>query len=197
MNEHTSTVDQNSQNDHTLADIYTLLAMTASYPDTIHQTKDFFNGFLALLDVLGWSEERAHIQEWYNQSDHPLESLQLEYTRLFINAVPHVIAPPYASVYLDGDSSIQGKSTEKTYDYYRQCGFELSNKTEPPDHIQNELYFLAELVREGRYHEEETFLKNYFRPWFTLFADRVLQETGHPFYRVSMQLIDFFTKEEQ
>jgi TorA maturation chaperone TorD len=197
MSEHASVDEPSAGEQQALADVYHFLSLTMRYPDQTQVSDDFQQGFLALLDVLSWKEEHSLLLKWQQESKHLLESLQLEYTRLFINAVPHVIAPPYASVYLDGDGSVQGKSTEKIRDYYRSCGLDIADDVEPPDHLQHQLAFLAELVKEGRYKEEEQFLARFFRPWFRLFTDIVLQETGHPFYAVSIQLIDFFTKEEQ
>ena len=53
------------------------------------------------------------------------------------------------------------------------------------------------LTGEGQVEAEEVFLRTLFRPWFTRFKERCMQEVRHPFYTVSIQLIDFFTKEEQ
>ena len=111
--------------------------------------------------------------------------------------MPHVTVPPYASVYLDGSGTLQGPTTERTRDFYRAHGYDLASETEPADHLALELDFLAALTGEGQVEAEEVFLRTLFRPWFTRFKERCMQEVRHPFYTVSIQLIDFFTKEEQ
>ena len=65
-----------------------------------------------------------------------------------------------------------------------------------PDHLVHELEFLALLAEEQDHAGEEEFLQKLFRPWFRKFHIRVTDGAHHPFYRVVVQLIDFFTKEE-
>ena len=180
-----------------LSEIYGFLALTMRYPNASFLDGQFLDAYEALLQSLDWKEAYADIHEWRAQTSDILNDLQIEYTRLFINANPGTTIPPYASVYMDGDRSIQGKTTEKTKDFYRSCGYEVTSSTEPPDHIQHELEFLAALAGENRLEEETLFLRSLFRPWFIRFSKNSIHEARHPFYRVSIQLIDFFTKEEQ
>ncbi|WP_028582911.1 TorD/DmsD family molecular chaperone [Desulfogranum mediterraneum] len=180
-----------------LSDVYSFLALSMRYPDAHFLDDQFLEAFAALLESLELKPQLEEFLLWRADSADPLEELQLEYTRLFINSVPCSTVPPYASVYLDGDRTIQGKTTEKTKDFYLSCGFDVIDSTEPPDHLQHELDFLAALTRESRFEEEELFLATLFRPWFAQFFEKCMHEARHPFYRVSIQLIDFFTKEEQ
>jgi len=180
-----------------IADLYGFLALSMRYPEQSFLTPAYLDTMEALLDSLDWQDEKTALEQWRTMESDLLTSLQVEYTRLFINAVPHVIAPPYGSVYLDGDASIQGKSTEKTRNFYREQGYDLADDSEPADHIRYELEFLAHLSRDNNFAAEEEFLKTLFRPWFRPFHDLVLEKARHPFYRVSVQLIDFLTKEEQ
>lgn len=180
-----------------LSEIYGFLALTMRYPNSSFLDGQFLDAYESLLQSLDWKEEYTNMQGWRAQTSNIISDLQIEYTRLFINAARKTTIPPYASVYMDGDRSIQGKTTEKTKDFYRSCGYEVTSSTEPPDHIQHELEFLAALAGENRQEEERVFLHSLFRPWFTRFFKHSIQEARHPFYRVSIQLIDFFTKEEQ
>ncbi len=179
-----------------LAEVYGFLALCMRYPDPAFLDQEFLVTFRDLLHSLDRDSQARELGTWLQQDNNPLETLQIEYTRLFINAIPHVIAPPYGSIYVGGAGSLQGKLTEETRDFYRQCGFDLADETEPADHIMHELEFLAQLAREGRLEKTEEFLRRLFRPWFEQFYQRVHNEAGHPFYRVSVDLIDFFTKEE-
>ena len=180
-----------------LAEVYSFLALCMRYPDSNFIDNDFFAVLENLLDALQLSDENNAIRTWRTQDSHILEILQTEYTKLFINAAPHLIAPPYGSYYLDGDYSLQGKSTEKTRDFYRQYSYDITKTSEPADHIRIELEFLAALAHDNQAEAEDAFLRLIFRPWFNRFYKRIMQHDIHPFYKVSVQLIDIFTKEEQ
>jgi putative dimethyl sulfoxide reductase chaperone len=181
----------------TLSSLYSFLALTMRYPDPTFCNGLFFDALESLLESLDWQSELAEIRKWHHQTADPLDDLRTEYTRLFITAASRTTIPPYASVYLDGDGTLHGRTTERTRDFYRERGFDLADDTEPADHIQFELDFLAALAAEARFDDEDLFLKTLFRPWFVRFQGKSLQEARHPFYKVSIQLIDFFTKEEQ
>ena len=200
MTDAPTTLDQNdapTSEDATLSAIYSLLALTMRYPDAAGINDQLFDSLESLLDSLDRSDELTAFRDWRRRSSDPLDELRIEYTRLFINAVPHVTVPPYASVYLDGSGILQGPTTERTRDFYRAHGYDLASESEPADHLALELDFLAALTGEGQVVAEEVFLRTLFRPWFTRFKERCMQEVRHPFYTVSIQLIDFFTKEEQ
>ena len=200
MTDAPTTLDQNdapTSEEATLSAIYSLLALTMRYPDGACTNDQLFDTLEALLTSLDRPAELTALSGWRHRSTDPLDDLRTEYTRLFINAVPHVTVPPYASVYLDGSGILQGPTTERTRDFYREHGYDLASETEPADHLALELDFLAALTGEGQVEAEEVFLRTLFRPWFTRFKERCMQEVRHPFYTVSIQLIDFFTKEEQ
>jgi len=181
----------------TLSSLYSFLALTMRYPDPAFCTETFLDALESLLASLDWPSELAAIRTWRGQTPNPLDDLRTEYTRLFITAAPRTTIPPYASVYLDGDGTLYGRTTERTRDFYRERGFDLADETEPADHLSFELDFLAALAGEARFDDEELFLQTLFRPWFERFQEKSMQEARHPFYKVSIQLIDFFTKEEQ
>ncbi len=181
----------------TLSTIYSFLALTMRYPDPTFCNSHFFDTLESLLASLDWQDELTAIRQWRTQSIDLIDDLRTEYTRLFINASPRTTVPPYASIYLDGDGSLNGRTTEKTRDFYRERGYDLVSDTEPADHISFELDFLAALAGEAKHEDEELFLQTLFRPWFELFQEKSIKEARHPFFKVSIQLIDFFTKEEQ
>jgi TorA maturation chaperone TorD len=188
------TSDQIDSQHQLLSDFYLFLARTMHYPENDFLNDDFLDAYEHLLEKLELHEERERMSSCRADDDNLLQTLQVEYTRLFINAVPHVIASPYASVYQKSDHDLQGKLTEKTRDFYREQGYDIADTAEPADHIRFELEFLAALVSKGKIKEEQQFLQQLFHPWFPLFRDRVLEGSQHPFYRISVQLIDQFTK---
>ena len=195
-----TTLDQGNApagEDATLSAIYSLLALTMRYPEAASCNDQLFDTLESLLASLEWSGELAALQDCRRRSADPLDALRTEYTHHFTNAVPHATVPPYASVYLDGSGMLQAPTTERTRASYRAHGDDPASETEPADHLALELDFLAALTGEGQVEAEEVFLRTLFRPWFTRFKERCTQEVRHPFYMVSIQLIDFFTKEEQ
>ncbi len=180
-----------------IASVYRFLAQCMEYPDRSWMSKDFFQALDHLLEQLGGQDEKEAI---HTALDNPgdfadfIEDLQVEYTRLFINGIPHLVAPPYGSVYMD--KSLQGKFAGDTLAFYREKGFAMGEKADLPDHLIHELEFLSLLASESDHDGEALFLKKFFRPWFGEFHRRVTLETHHPYFRVISQLIDFFTKED-
>lgn len=179
-----------------LAEIYRFLAQSMRYPNPAWMQADYFFALEDLLAGLGWDAEAESLRRSISAGADWLEPLQVEHTRLFVNAVPAVLAPPYGSVYLSSDGMLYGPSAEKVKLFYHQQGFDLAGEADIPDHLTFELEFLALLAEEGKSAEGELFLARHFRPWFPKFQARVVRETRHPFYRVLVNLIDFFTREE-
>lgn len=181
-----------------LVDVYTLLAQLMRYPEESATAEAMVEAQLELAGALGWQRAAEEVRQWRQQCPDLLHDLRLEYTRLFITAAARrSTVPPYASVYLDSDALLQGRATERIHDFYRSCGYELVTQSEPADHVCLQLDFLAALAGEGREAEEEQFLRTFFRPWFVIFKEKCFQVTAHPVYRLTLTLIDFFTKEEQ
>ncbi len=70
------------------------------------------------------------------------ESLQAEYTRLFLNGYPHTICPPYESVYLE--KRMHGEAAVAVAAAYAE--WEMSVEPGLIDHLATELEFLAFLA---------------------------------------------------
>jgi TorA maturation chaperone TorD len=200
MATHTPPIDQDDASateSATLSSLYSFLSLTMRYPEAAFCGEPLFDAMESLLASLDRPEDLDSFQSWRAQTPAPLDDLRTEYTRLFITAAKQKTLPLYASVYIDGDGTLQGKTTERTRDFYREHGYDLANDTEPADHISFELDFLAALAGEAKFDDEDFFLRTLFRPWFERFLEQWNKEARHPFYAVSIRLIDFFTKEEQ
>jgi len=182
-----------SQTRH-IGTLFRFCAHSMRYPEPEWFDDQYMDSLYLLLDALGAHSEKQSIQFALSAAQHPLEELQIEYTRLFINAVPHVIAPPYGSVYID--RALQGQHTEKTLRFYRSHGYDLKSDADLPDHLIHQLEFLALLAERDDTEASDEFLKTIFLPWFTRFQTRVRREASHPFYSVIVQLIDYLTKED-
>ncbi|MEJ2031727.1 MAG: molecular chaperone TorD family protein [Deltaproteobacteria bacterium] len=179
-----------------LDDLFRILGRSLEYPQGNWPDGDYLAWLDGLLAELGWEEERAELRDLPADHVELLDVLQIEYTRLFINAVPTAVAPPYGSVHYPGEGMLNNRSTEKTREFYRRHGFDLAEESGPADYLPLELEFLARLAGSGRETEAEVFLSNYFRPWFSAFRARVLAGALLPFYRILIELIDFFTQQE-
>jgi TorA maturation chaperone TorD len=180
-----------------LADIFRFLGSSLEYPQAAWLDREYLAGFSDLLQELDWQEALDEMQALPANPDRLLEWLQIEYTRLYINGIPAAVAPPYGSVHRRGEGMLNSRSTEKTREFYRLHGFDLAEAQGLADYLPLELEFLALLLESERSGEAEVFLRDHFRPWFGVFRDRVREGAQLPFYWILIELIDFFTKEEE
>ena len=178
-----------------IATLYRFCAQSMQYPDAEWFSDDYLSSLYGLLDALGGSAEKETLQAAFTSSKDILEDLQVEYTRLFINGVPHVAAPPYGSVYVD--KALRGKYSDDILLYYRSLGYDLTAHADLPDSLIHQLEFLSFLAEDENREKEEDFLARFFLPWYPLFATRVKEEAQHPFYQIIISFIDFFTQEEE
>lgn len=180
-----------------LADIYRFLGRSLAYPDQAWLAEGQPAALAELLGELGWEAAIRELQSLPAAPAELLEALRIEHTRLFINAFPATVAPPYGSVHLPGGGMLNTAFTEKTREFYRRYGFDLAGVAELADYLPLELEFLALLGEGGEEAASEEFLAECFRPWFGGFRDRVRAGAELPFYRIVVELIDFFTKVEE
>lgn len=176
-----------------LADIYTFLAMAASYPEAHSWTHSFFEMYLQLLAELEMQRFHDQLRSELRAADM-LTQLQAEHTRLFITAYPHVVAPPFASSYLSPDAFATEQHLAALGDFYRAKGVETSQKGEMPDQLSVQLEFLGHLEARNDRAGADEFLEKFFRPWFAPFRDRLAAGTTNPFYLSLGQAIDFLTR---
>ena len=187
-------MQQISPTEH-IATLYRFCAQSVQYPQQEWFSKNYLKSLYGLLEALGGTEEKEILQAEFNKSRDILEDLQVEYTRLFINGVPHVAAPPYGSVYLE--KTLRGSYSDKLLSFYRSLGYNLTEHADLPDSIVHQLEFLSFLAEDQNRAGEEEFLAHFFLPWYPSFASRVKEEAQHPFYPIIISLIDFFTKEDK
>ena len=185
----------NSPSNEHIATIYKFCAQSMHYPEPSWLNENFLSSLYKLLEALEGSSEIEKLKIAINESDDFLEDLQVEHTRLFINGVPHVAAPPYGSVYID--KSLQGKYTEDVLMYYHSLGYTITEDADFPDNLIHQLEFLALLAEEENIEAEKEFLSRFFLPWYHVFSQLVKKEYQHPFYYVIINIIDFFTQEEK
>lgn len=193
------------------------LARGFTYPDT-HWVESLLSGswLRALEEVAsplglataGLAEAIAALPA---QKDLALQELQIEYTYLFINAIPHVPAPPYASAYTNL-GSLMGKAAEEALQAYHTLGLSLSEDFHDlPDHLAVELEFLSwlegkelEAKEQREPHKEEIFKREkeafwvqQLKPWLPEFLRRVKEAARIPFYRELAILTKIFMQNIQ
>jgi len=178
------------------------LARGFSYPDA-GWVESLLSGqwpeaFRRVLDFLGISTEGLEraIAVLPEELAAALQALQVEYTRLFINAVPHVPAPPYASAYF-GQGMLMNEPAETALQAYRRAELDLAEDFgDLPDHLAAELEFLSRLEEQTIEAQEkgeteraqnwadqkEDFLSRQLKPWLPEFGRRVEEAARMSFY---------------
>ena len=144
-----------------------------------------------------------HLAEYLEGEDRL--DLSVAYTKLFLGP-PEVLAPPYASFYLDR-GVVMGPSSVEMMKLYGEAGLRLDDEfDEMPDHVAVVLEFLYYLLfREARAcgrnaHEEKEklqnirirFLKNYVFPWVSRFCGKITGADEHPAYTKLGECLDRF-----
>ncbi|MDO8739444.1 molecular chaperone [Candidatus Deferrimicrobium sp.] len=134
------------------------------------------------------------------------EELLVEYSRLFLGPFG-VIAPPYGSVYLDGERRVMGDSTMEVIRMFRDEGLSGSaDAKELPDHVAVELEFMSYLYFEEikaletsdlraaveAIEKQERFSGEFLRRWIPPFCERIKENTENGFYAALAQCASTF-----
>ncbi len=124
------------------------------------------------------------------------EDLTVEYTRLFLGPF-EIKAPPYGSLYLDGERRVMGDSTMEVVRFYEDAGLSGSKECRDlPDHIAVELEFMsyllyqeAEALEKSDFvtalemiKKQEIFLDRFLGSWIVPFCERIKEATENGFY---------------
>lgn len=144
------------------------------------------------------------------QTEHSIEAMQdeirreeeptrwsVDFARLFVGPFG-VLAPPYGSVYLDGENRVMGSSTIHVLDLYREMNLGISEEFhEAADHVAAELEFMHFLsFKEGEAadrgdmegarlfaRKQKEFLGRHLGAWVCEFTDRIKAHAETDFYR--------------
>jgi putative dimethyl sulfoxide reductase chaperone len=141
--------------------------------------------------------EAADRMEAALQSDEGFEELAIDHARLFVGPFA-LLAPPYGSVYLEGERRLMGDSALAVGECYQEVGLEVAagfNGT--PDHIAVELEFMHFLVVKeldalaGGYldraqnfrQKQRAFLERHLAAWVPDFSRSVEKQAQTKFYQ--------------
>ena len=133
-----------------------------------------------------------------------MDALIIDFSKLFVGPYG-LLASPYGSVYLEGESIIMGDSTVDVKKRYEEEGLDIGLK-EAPDHIAIELEFMYFLIFkeieafnshdfEGivRYQrKQKAFLETHLGVWVSDFADKVESKAQTEFYKTLAQVTKTF-----
>ena len=159
-----------------------------------------FNKLRSILDDL---DDSFPNYNWFRRflfslSEKDLSDLRVEYTKLFVNAYPSVLCPPYESYFkhkrLSHPEVVSGLRT-----FYSLLGYDVTGVAS--DHISAELEFmyiiiLSELPGEEKLKLQVEFLSDHLRHWALDFSMCVEEGSGMDFYRyLGSSLREFITKE--
>jgi TorA maturation chaperone TorD len=126
-----------------------------------------------------------------------MEEAQADFLQLF-GGQGRLLAPPYASVYLEEEPGLFGQSTLKVRQLYSDFGLETGLKNFlPDDHLSLELSFLSYLCQKSYAHQQEShwaelvrmqqtavdFLESHFLLWLGSFATLVRENARTSFYQ--------------
>jgi TorA maturation chaperone TorD len=182
--------------------IYNRLSLCYVYPDEKVYASiaagEWIRGIreaLRLLDGKNFDEYlRAIEQAIAGAKEGEQLEMAREYTRLFINAFPHVVAPPYASIYLEKEGQGHGRTASEVLRFYQETGFALKDDLKYlPDHIAHQLELMGTLADlESRASGSEkieleeiqmNFLSRFILPWVPIFCEKVADQSRFVFYR--------------
>ncbi|MBI5076736.1 MAG: molecular chaperone TorD family protein [Nitrospirae bacterium] len=123
--------------------------------------------------------------------------LNVDYAKLFVGP-NELLAPPFGSVYLDGERKVMGDSTMEVIKMYEAHGLSMDREFgNLPDHITVELEFMYYLIyREiealeksdiaaalSHIKAQELFLSRFLRPWIEPFCNNLRAGADSGYYR--------------
>jgi len=139
------------------------------------------------------------------------EELAVEYARLFVGPF-ELVAPPFGSVYLDGEKRVMGDSTMEVIKMYQEEGLVRDGDFKNlPDHIAVELEFMYYLTFKGMKAREQAddkasseviekqniFLNRFLRSWVPQLCDRIKEGTDNGFYKALAGCLNAFIKDNK
>ncbi len=154
------------------------------------------------------AEHAAAVERSFGEEG--VERVRRDHIKLFVGPT-QLLAPPYGSVYLDGQHEVMGPSTLDAARLYLAAGLQKAPSfKEPPDHVRVELDFMhraiertLDAVRAQAWDEAErlievqvTFLQNHLARWVTPFAKVLRTGAATGFYRHAAGALEAFVRQE-
>lgn len=185
--------------------LYKLLSILYSQP-----TIELDNDLQLLKETVAVIDQRLvslvnEMELEFNHHKEDLTKLKLDHSRLFIGPFD-ILAPPYSSIYFDGESKVMSESTLIAMEYYKNAGLDMNgNFKDAPDHIIVELEFMYYLIfkylntNDNEFIKyQHSFLKNHLYLWIAPFTERIQKSANTIFYKnLAIITIKFIEQELQ
>lgn len=188
-------------------DGYRLLSACFYHPqkETFVQEKLFKNlvGLLRQISPDAAAHAAAMEKAFLKYSE---DDLLVAYAKLFVGP-NELLAPPYGSVYLDGEKTVMGDSTMETIKMYEEQGLSMDGEFRNlPDHITVELEFMyylifkeIEALEKSEWDrsldfikKQELFLDQFLNRWVKPFCDKIKRGTSNEFYTSLADCVSVF-----
>jgi TorA maturation chaperone TorD len=147
------------------------------------------NLLIELLSVESpWKEILIAFKKQLNYS----EANEVEYSRLFILAFPHLAVQPFGSYWLEDDQALLGKSSIEIKNMMAEYGIEIAEDAGLlPDHIVSELEFMAYLASlDDTKQTQYQLLEEHLALWTPQFTDALRDANPAPYYQLSADFLD-------
>jgi TorA maturation chaperone TorD len=185
------------------ADCYRLLSACFYPPWELQGNEKLFYELAGLMERLcpGAAGFPAEMRKSFAAWDLPVD-----YAKLFVGPF-ELKAPPYGSVYLDGERRLMGDSTLRVISMYREAGISMDEGfKEMPDHIAVELefmHYLASKAAEGFEGSaqggaltfvaaQKKFMDELLAPWVPAFCKQIRTEASSEFYKALAGCLEAF-----
>ncbi len=168
--------------------------------------EEFFKNLEGLLRLIS-PDAAAHVSVMKKAFlKYSEEDIAVVYAKLFVGP-NELLAPPYGSVYLDGEKRVMGDSTIEVIKMYEGQGLSMDSEFRNlPDHITVELEFMYYLIfKEVEALEktefdialnfiktQELFLDKFLKRWVKLFCDKIKEGTDNEFYTSLADCVSIF-----
>jgi putative dimethyl sulfoxide reductase chaperone len=188
----------NETNEEEIARAATYKFLAECYYPPVEETLRHVNYLsLSLKTLCSPAAEAVDRMQAALQSHEGFEELAIDHARLFVGPFA-LLAPPYGSVYLEGERRLMGDSTLAVGECYHEVGLEVAagfNGT--PDHIAVELEFMHFLIikeldalgcgfldRARNFRQKQrAFLERHLAAWVPDFSRSVQEQAATQFYQ--------------
>ena len=138
------------------------------------------------------------------------ENLKIDYARLFVGPF-NLLAPPYGSVFVEGERRVMGASTADVQKRYQVAGLDVATGfKDAPDHIAAELEFMHFLIFKAMeaanqgdvngiitcFLNQQSFLKDHLGAWLPEFTCKIVDNAKTSFYQNLARATEAFIKED-
>ena len=189
---------------------YYHLARLLELPDAFLEAEDVFGRLVSALEPVNpeaAGHARALAEAWVSDGR---DLVRRDHLKLFVGP-EHLLAPPYGSVYLDGQRELMGPSTADLVRLLAAAGLQKAETLkDAPDHVRVEfdaMHVMIDRTLEAIAADDwsraqqlikvqATLLQNHLSRWVTPFAKLVRTGAGTAYHRHLADLLEAFVRQE-